>query len=384
MVFSLRKAFAAILATTATVYALPSDSSSSTESTLNTTSLAATSSNSTVCNNSPSLCSRKYNNITHMGAHDSAFLRDASTSNSIAGNQYYNATVALNSGLRLLQAQVHLVNGTSGSVLQLCHTTCSLLDAGTLENWLSAIKDWMDKHTDDVVTILLVNSDNQAASAFGKVFESSGISKYGYKPSTSSATSSWPTLQTMIDADTRLVTFVASITADTDYPYLLPEFSYVFETAYEVTSAAGFNCTIDRPSTYSTAAAAVSANMLPLMNHFQYQTLATDILIPDVSDIDTTNSASTSTAGNLGLHAQTCKSQWGTKPVFILVDFFNKGPAIDAADNLNGLSSSDISGRSSSNSATASSSSGKSAGRAPGGMETGALVAFLAAAVFLF
>ncbi|GKT88385.1 PLC-like phosphodiesterase protein [Colletotrichum tofieldiae] len=382
MVFSLRKACAALLASTATVYALPSDSTTTAVDAA-TLSAESSSSNTTACNNSPSLCSRKYNNITHMGAHDSAFLRDASTQNSIAGNQYFNATVALNSGLRLLQAQVHVVNGTSGSVLQLCHTTCSLLDAGTLENWLSAVKDWMDKHTNDVVTILLVNSDNQAASAFGKVFESSGISKYGYKPSSSSTTSSWPTLQNMIDADTRLVTFVASITADTNYPYLLPEFSYVFETDYEVTTASGFNCTIDRPSTYSSATAAVSANMLPLMNHFQYQILAADILIPDVSDIETTNSPSTSAAGNLGLHAQTCKSEWGVKPVFVLVDFFDKGPAIDTADSLNGLSDSDITGRSSSNSATASSSSAKSAGRAPG-METGALVAFLAAAVFFF
>ncbi|KAJ0158091.1 putative secreted protein [Colletotrichum tanaceti] len=380
MVFSLRKAFAAVLASTAVVLALPSDS---TAASVDSTTVSAESSNTTACNNSPSLCGRKYNNITHMGAHDSAFLRDASTQNSIAGNQYHNATVALNSGLRLLQAQVHLVNGTSGNVLQLCHTTCSLLDAGTLEKWLSAVKDWMDKHTNEVVTILLVNSDNQAASAFGKVFESSGIAKYGYKPSSSSATSNWPTLQTMIDADTRLVTFVASITADANYPYLLPEFSYVFETDYEVTSAAGFNCTVDRPSTYSSATAAVSANMLPLMNHFQYQILAADILIPDVSDIETTNSPSTTTAGALGLHARTCKAEWGVKPVFVLVDFFDKGPAIDAADSLNGLSESDISGRSSSNSATARSSSAKSAGRAPG-METGALVAFLAAAVFLF
>ncbi|KAK1586029.1 PLC-like phosphodiesterase [Colletotrichum navitas] len=364
MVFSLRRAFTALLASTATVY-------------------AQSSSNTTACNNSPVLCNRKYNNITYMGAHDSAFLRDASTQNSIAGNQFFDVTVALNSGIRLLQAQVHVVNGSSGSVLQLCHTTCSLLDAGTLEKWLSSIKNWMDNHTSDVVTILLVNSDNQPASAYGQVFESSGISKYGYKPSSASATSNWPSLQSMIDADTRLVTFVASITPDTNYPYLLPEFAYVFETDYEVTTASGFNCTIGRPSTFSSAAAAVSANMLPLMNHFRYQILAADILIPDVSDIDTTNSPSTSTPGNLGLQAQTCRREWGVKPVFILVDFFNRGPAIDTADSLNGLSESDISGRSNSNSATASSSSAKSAGRAPG-METGALVAFLAAAVFFF
>jgi hypothetical protein len=41
----------------------------------------------TACNNSPDLCSKTYGEITHLGAHDSPFLRDSSTSNSVAGDQ---------------------------------------------------------------------------------------------------------------------------------------------------------------------------------------------------------------------------------------------------------------------------------------------------------
>ena len=40
------------------------------------------------CNNSPDLCDRSYSNITQLGAHDSPFLRDASTGNTDSGNQY--------------------------------------------------------------------------------------------------------------------------------------------------------------------------------------------------------------------------------------------------------------------------------------------------------
>lgn len=40
------------------------------------------------CNNSPDLCRRSYSSITHLGAHDSPFLRDASTGYSDSGNQY--------------------------------------------------------------------------------------------------------------------------------------------------------------------------------------------------------------------------------------------------------------------------------------------------------
>lgn len=43
---------------------------------------------STACNNSPDLCDKSYGEITHLGAHDSPFVRDASTSNSVAGDQY--------------------------------------------------------------------------------------------------------------------------------------------------------------------------------------------------------------------------------------------------------------------------------------------------------
>jgi hypothetical protein len=42
----------------------------------------------TPCNNSPKLCSKSYGEVTHLGAHDSPFVRDASTQFSTAANQY--------------------------------------------------------------------------------------------------------------------------------------------------------------------------------------------------------------------------------------------------------------------------------------------------------
>ncbi|RDW65549.1 hypothetical protein BP5796_10241 [Coleophoma crateriformis] len=298
-----------------------------------TVSQAAVSTSTVACNNSPDLCNRNYNNITHMGAHDAAFLRNAATDYTVSGNQFYNATVALSAGIRLIQAQVHNLNGT----LELCHTTCSLLDGGSLETFLTEIKTWMDNNANEVVTLLLVNSDDLDASEFGSVFSSSGISKYGYTPSSTSAMSTWPTLQTLIDADTRLITFIASITYSSTYPYLLPEFTYVFETAYGVSSLSGFNCTLDRPSTVSSATSGISSGYMGLINHFADTAEALGITIPDVNDIATTNSPETNVTGSLGTHGALCDSEWGEKPTFILVDFWNVGPAITAADNLNGI-----------------------------------------------
>ncbi|KAK4455915.1 PLC-like phosphodiesterase [Podospora aff. communis PSN243] len=329
------------------------------------------------CNNSPLLCPRAYNNITHMGAHDSAFLRDASTGNSLAGNQYFNATVALSAGIRLLQAQVHLVNNT----LRLCHTDCALLDAGLLSAWLARIKVWMDAHPNDVVTILLVNSDSAPASSFASHFETSGISTYGYVPSASSATQIWPSLQDMITSNNRLVSFIAGITPSPSHPYLLDEFTYVFETAFDVRRLSGFNCTLDRPSSLRSAGAssAVSSGYFPLMNHFAYTEITSDITVPNVNDIATTNSPSTTTTGALGLHGQTCQSQWGVKPVFVLVDFYDQGPAMDAADRLNGITPT---GRRVSQSGGSSSGAvGEKVGK--GKMRVVALLAFVVAAVVM-
>ncbi|KAI1125024.1 PLC-like phosphodiesterase [Nemania abortiva] len=356
--------------TTSSALAVSTVSTVTTASSVATAVAASSSTSTTACNNSPSLCDRTYSNITHMGAHDSSFLRDASTGNSVAGTQYYNATVALDAGIRLLQLQVHDLNGT----IEMCHTLCSLLDAGPLEDWLSDIKYWMDNNPNEVVTLLIVNSDSKTADEFGSVFESSGISEYGYTPSSSG----WPTLQTMIDAKTRLVTFIASITASSTYPYLLSEFDYVFETAYEITSLSGFNCTLDRPTSQSSAASALSAGLLPLMNHFAYKDLGSSIEIPDVDDIATTNSPSTSTTGALGLHAENCLSEWGVKPTFVLVDFFSEGPAIKTADVMNGITAT---GRTNDTATTTDNASSEA--KRVAGMGTGALVAFLVATLLL-
>lgn len=342
----LRTAFLGFVAAAAAVGAVPQATTSAVVPTPSTSSTPAGSSGSSgkPCNNSPTLCGRKYNNITHMGAHDSAFLRDASTGNSISGNQFKNATVALDAGVRFLQAQVHDKNGT----LHLCHSSCDLLDAGPLADWLGLIADWMNGHANDVVTILLVNSDNAAAATLGAAFSAAGLDKLGYKPASTSATGDWPTLQSMIDKGTRLVAFATNIDYAPSVPYLLPEFDFMFETPFEVTAPTGFNCTLDRPGTAKlnkSPTTALSMNYLSLVNHFQYQQLFAGILAPDVDSLNVTNSPNTAAAGNFGRHVQQCNSEWGARPNFMLVDFWNVENPIAAVDKVNGLS--DITGRSS-------------------------------------
>ncbi|KAJ4290302.1 hypothetical protein N0V90_010518 [Kalmusia sp. IMI 367209] len=301
--------------------------------------LAASASAQTACNNSPSLCSKAYNNITHLGAHDSPFLRDKSTSFSTSGNQYYNSTVQLDAGVRLLSAQVHKNDSGSGAdKWRLCHSTCDLLDAGSLENWLSEIKTWMDNNENEVVTVLIVNSDDASASDLGAQFESSGIDSYAYTPpSASTIPQNWPTLQSLISNGTRLMTFVASLSeASTTYPYLMDEFTFIFENEFENESPSNYSCTPDRPTSLTTSEAASGGRMF-LMNHFLYSTALFGIQQPNDTYVNVTNAQTG--LGSLGSRITNCTSVYSKAPTFVLTDFFNVGPAIASVDKANGVSS---------------------------------------------
>jgi len=302
--------------------------------------LAANTSAQTACNNSPLLCNRNYNNITHLGAHDSPFVRDASTNYSIAGDQFYDSLTQLDAGVRLLTAQVHKITNSFGvTEWELCHTLCQLLDAGPLSNWLVSIKAWLDRNPEAVVTLLLVNSDNADASTLDGLFSTAGIKPYVYTPpETTRATTSWPTLSQLIANNTRLITFIASLdpTSNTIAPYLLDEFTFIFENNYDVVNPADFSCDVNRPpSLIGNTAGALSSGYMPLMNHFLYDNLS-GIEFPSIEHVMNTNAPSGS-VGNLGDAATNCTSIYGKAPTFIIVDFFNVGPALDTVDRLNGV-----------------------------------------------
>lgn len=288
------------------------------------------------CNNAASLCSRTYDNVTYLGAHDAAFVRDASNGFTPSGNQFYNATTQLSYGVRLLSAQAH--NSDGG--VHLCHTNCALYDAGLLSDWLTDIREWLDANPNDVVSVLIVNSDNNNSTTLGGIFNASGITDYAYTPSQNKGPVTWPTLGDMISQNKRLVAWIASLdpASNTDAPFLLDEFSFIFENQYDVTDASQFSCDSNRPS--SDTAGALSSGMLPLTNHFlDDNVLDTGIDVPSVENADNTNADSGNT-GNFGDAANNCTSVYKRAPVLTLLDFANVGPAIDTADRLNGVSGS--------------------------------------------
>ena len=302
---------------------------------------AAAINGTTACNNSPSLCSRSYSNITHLGAHDSPFVRDASTGFSTSGNQYYNSTMQLSAGVRLLSAQIHpFTSGPGQTEWHLCHTSCDLLDVGKLSDWLSEIKTWMDQNPNEVVTVLIVNN-GASNSDLDANFKTADITSYAYAPpSAATIPEQWPNLNTLISSGKRLMTFIAYQiqSNETSTPYLMNEFEYIFENQFDVTAANNFSCTANRPSAVNgQTEKALQGKMMPLMNHFLDTQQIFNIETPNAAAAPITNGVNGT--GNLRDTAAGCAAEYQKAPNFVLVDFFNVGPAISTIDKLNGVSS---------------------------------------------
>ncbi len=87
-----------------------------------------------------------------------------------------------------------------------------------------------------MITILLMNSDNASASALDSEYKAVNITSYAYTSSiTTTIIMTWSALQDMISHNTRLVTFVASLSpsSNTVASYLLDEFTFVFVRRYK-------------------------------------------------------------------------------------------------------------------------------------------------------
>jgi hypothetical protein len=273
--------------------------------------------NTRPCNNYPELCVRKYSNITQVGCHNSPFVR----SGSAAANQEFPVTDQLNDGVRFLQAQMQWpVNGTAP---HFCHTSCDLLDAGPITDWLRTVKDWVASHPYDVVTILLGNGNYSTPDKYVPAIEDSGITQFVYTPGViPMANNDWPTLGQLILSGQRVIMFMDYMANQTAYPWLLDQFSQMWETPFDPVNTA-FPCTVQRPPELSPEDA---KRRLYMMNHnlnAEVSLLGQSLLVPAVSSLNVTNAVEG--PGSLGMAANNCRSDWGRAPNVLNVDYYNYG-----------------------------------------------------------
>ena len=265
-------------------------------STLSTSS----STNTAPCNGDPELCGRQYSNITYVAAHNSPF----DIANNLASNQDSGVIAQLNNGIRMLQGQTHVVNDT----VYFCHTSCDLLNAGTAEAYFANVTTWLAANPNDVVTILIVNGDYVSVKNFTAPIESSGLSKYAYIPPIIPMNlSDWPTLGELILKNQRAVIFMDFGANQTTVPYILDEFSQMWETPFDPTNQT-FPCAVQRPPGISNTQA---MERMYLANHNlnkPLNVLGDTILVPDTALLNATNAASG--YGSLGVAANNCAGEY--------------------------------------------------------------------------
>jgi hypothetical protein len=228
---------------------------------------------------------------------------------------------------------MHFVNGTP----HFCHTTCSLLDAGPITIWLTEVYEWVSTHPYDVVTLILENGDYAPVTSYVPFIESTGITKYTYiPPRIPMSLEDWPTLETMILAGKRVVLFMDYNANQTAVPWILDEFSQLWETPFDQTDPT-FPCTPQRPPNLSPAEAKDRMYMTNHNLNYEIDLLGNAILVPYIPLLPVTNNVTGN--GSLGAGVEECIGDWGFPPKFLDVDFYDvgNGSVFEVAAKANGV-----------------------------------------------
>ncbi|KAK2737767.1 hypothetical protein FQN57_007415 [Myotisia sp. PD_48] len=271
------------------------------------TSSGATPTNTRPCNGYPEFCARSYSNITQVAAHNSPFVRPGN----IASNQELEVTVQLNDGIRMLQFQTHYVD----EIIYLCHSSCDLLNVGTLENYLTTVTNWLKANPYDVITVLIGNGGFIEPKKFIEPLEKSGLKDFAYQPpKVPMSLDDWPTLSELILTGKRAVVFMDYKAEQTAVPYLLDQFSQMWETPFSPTDR-NFPCTVHRPPGLSDRDARQRLYMANHNLNTQVSIGGASLLIPNTVLLNETNAVSG--FGSL--------EKWDRPPSALLVDYYNIG-----------------------------------------------------------
>ena len=113
-----------------------------------------------LCNGFAEYCNKPYNSLTYILTHNSyGFAANP------AANQLCPTDTQLTDGVRGLKLSAISANnsttpGIASDSIQLCHTACSILNAGPAVNTLITIANWVKSNPNEVVTIMWNNLGN--------------------------------------------------------------------------------------------------------------------------------------------------------------------------------------------------------------------------------
>jgi hypothetical protein len=313
------------------------------------------------CNGYPSLCSKRLDQITFPGTHNS--MSAAQEPGWFLPNQRFGIQRQLDDGIRAFLIDTHYGirrgNGRGfGQVITdlqkeqktrqevvaeigepavqkaedlvgklafdgargtpepyLCHVLCEL-GATPFGDALAGIEKWMQAHPDEFVILFI--EDVVSPQETAKAFEKSGLLRYAYIPEPGQPS---PTLGELIENDKRLLVMAENDAGGGRYPWYVQGFDYVQETPYtfhsvkEIESPQG--CQPNRGST---------SNPLFQINNW-IETIPRD---PDLA-------ARINGYDALLGRSRECAQIRGLEPNILAVDFYEQGDVFGVANTLNGI-----------------------------------------------
>tara|TARA_R110001606_G_scaffold6617_1_gene29698 strand:+ start:8467 stop:10041 length:1575 start_codon:yes stop_codon:yes gene_type:complete len=253
------------------------------------------------CNAEEDSCNKKYNEVAYLTTHN-AFNSGQDGFN--LPNQNNNIATQLNDGVRGLMIDIYNDNGTT-----VVYHGFSFLGKKPLSIYLNDIKTFLDNNPNEIVTIIFQNDPGVTANKIESDFTQAGLMNYLH---TQNKFSAWPTLQTMINENKRLVIFNEVNNASSGQGW----YHHIFDFAVEI-NYGQINCDYGRGN---------PSNGLFVFNHFVTSGTGTAI----------TAQAQTVNSNPYFIdHITNCQQEKNKFPNFITVDFYDIGDAMDVVNQLN-------------------------------------------------
>jgi hypothetical protein len=257
------------------------------------------------CNGSPDLCGKQYNEVAYLTTHN-AF--NSSDDGFLFPNQTHNISAQLDGGVRGLMIDVYDHFGTPTA-----YHSIFALGTIALSDIFNDIKIFLDNNPNEIVTIIL--ECYVTANDIEDEVNQSGLSNYLY-----TYNSMWPTLQNMIDNNTRLIIFTDVDDANSSQNWYHYVWDYAVETHYSVNTINDFTCDFNRGN---------PLNDLFIFNHFVTDANLGYGLYNESNDVNANPFFIT--------RALNCQDETNKFPNFVTVDYYELGDGLVVVDQLNGL-----------------------------------------------
>ncbi len=257
------------------------------------------------CNGHAELCDRRFDEVTFPMTHNAMSNAEAEW---LLPNQRFGISRQLADGVRGLMLDTYEEEGE----LLLCHVYCSL-GSQPLVDGLQEIATFLLDNPNEVVSIIFENyiTHEQTAGAF----EQSGLIDYVYAHRIGDQ---WPTLGSLIEADTRLVVFQEKLPLDPAIPWLMNVWDHAWETPFSFASPEELRCDPNRGD---------PANPLFLLNHFLTGPFGGSAEFAEMINYDPLFID----------RANQCELEADARINFVAVDFYDIGDLFEVVDRLNGL-----------------------------------------------